>query len=322
MTVSNGWTAREASTDSDVTVVPVRHIGRWIGTAVVLVVIFFAIRLLVTNPNFGWPVVWHYLFSKELMHGLGLTLELTAIAMAIGIFLGIVVALMRLSNSPIIALTAGAYIWFFRGTPVLVQLIFWYNLAALLPHLSLGVPFGGPTFFHVSTNSVITPLSAAILGLGLNEGAYMAEIVRGGIMSVGEGQVDAARSLGMPRLQVMRLVVLPQAMRFIIPPTGNETIGMLKTTSLVSVIALSDLLYSAQLIYAQNFQTIPLLIAVSLWYLAATTVLTLIQMRVERHFGRGFGSSFYGGSSRTGIGRNVARGFRHALRMSAKETAQ
>src|SRR5258708_3975100 len=187
MTVSRHWAAREESTDRDVIVVPVRHIGRWIGTAAVLVIISLVVRLLVTNPNFDWPVVWHYLFSAELLHGLALTLELTAIAMAIGIGLGIALALMRLSHGPLIAGTAGAYIWFFRGSPVLVQLIFWYNLAALLPRLSLGIPLC-PVFFTLQTHSFIPPLSAAILGLGLNEGAYMAEIVRGGILSVGEGQ--------------------------------------------------------------------------------------------------------------------------------------
>ena len=149
--------------------------------------------------------------------------------------------------------------WFFRGTPVLVQLLFWYSIAALYPTIALGIPFG-PAFVHVDANTVITPFVAAILALGLNEGAYMSEIVRAGIISVDEGQTEAAQSLGMTRLQTMRRIVLPQAMRVIIPPTGNETISMLKTTSLAIVIAVTELLYAAQLIYAVNYKMIPLLI--------------------------------------------------------------
>ncbi|MGH3049723.1 MAG: amino acid ABC transporter permease, partial [Gaiellaceae bacterium] len=177
-------------------------------------------------------------------------------------------------------------IWFFRGTPVLVQLLFWYNIAALYPKISLGIPFG-PQFAHVDANSLITPFLAATLGLGLNEAAYMAEIVRAGIISVSEGQTEAALALGMTRLQTMRRIVLPQAMRVIVPPTGNETISMLKTSSLASVIALSELLYSAQLIYSVNYRTIQLLIVASIWYLIVTTVLSFGQYYVERHFGRG-----------------------------------
>ena len=196
-----------------------------------------------------------------------MTIELTVIAMAIGIALGVLLAVMRLSPNPLVSSASWLYIWFFRGTPVLVQLLFWYNIAALYPKIALGIPFG-PAFVHADANTLITAFAAAILGLGLNEGAYMAEIVRAGIISVDEGQTDAAQSLGMTRLQTLRRIVLPQAMRVIIPPTGNETISMLKTTSLASVIAVTELLYSAQQIYAVNFKTIPLLIVASIWYLA------------------------------------------------------
>jgi polar amino acid transport system permease protein len=178
------------------------------------------------------------------------------------------------------------YIWFFRGTPVLVQLLFWYNIAALYPKIALGIPFG-PAFVHADANTLITPFTAAILGLGLNEGAYMAEIVRAGIISVDAGQSDAAQSLGMTRLQTMRRIVLPQAMRVIIPPTGNETISMLKTSSLASVIVVTELLYAAQLIYSVNFKTIPLLIVASIWYIVCTSVLYVGQYYLERHYGRG-----------------------------------
>jgi len=193
---------------------------------------------------------------------------------------------MRLSPNPLVSTASWIYIWLFRGTPVLVQILLWYNVAALYPRLSLGVPFG-PQFIHLNAATYITPFVAGMLALGLNEGAYMAEIVRAGIISVEEGQTEAAQSLGMTRLQTMRRIVLPQAMRVIVPPTGNETISMLKTTSLVSVIATTDLLYSVQLIYSVNYRTIPLLLVASIWYVIVTTVLSIGQFYLERHFGRG-----------------------------------
>jgi polar amino acid transport system permease protein len=206
--------------------------------------------------------------------------------MAVGIVLGVLLAVMRLSPNPLVSGASWIYIWVFRGTPVLVQLLFWNFISALYPRIALGIPFG-PAFYHASANTLITPFAAAILGLGLNEGAYMAEIVRAGILSVEEGQTEAAQALGMTRLLTMRRIVLPQAMRVIIPPTGNETISMLKTSSLVSVIAYTELLYSVQLIYAVNYQQIPLLMVASLWYLLVTTVLSFGQYYVERYFGRG-----------------------------------
>ncbi|WP_183342429.1 ABC transporter permease subunit [Conexibacter arvalis] len=267
--------------------IPVRHPGRWVAAAIVLLLVAVSIDSIVSNPRFEWDVVGDYLFDDRILDGLVLTLELTVAAMAAGIVLGVLLAVMRLSPNPLVAGASGFYIWLFRGTPVLVQLLFWNFIAALYPEISIGVPFGGPEFFSIQANSAITPFVAALLGLGLNEGAYMAEIVRAGILSVDEGQHQAAHSLGMSRLQTMRRIVLPQAMRVIIPPTGNETISMLKTTSLVSVIATAELLYAAQLIYAENYRTIPLLIVASIWYLALTTVLTIGQYYLERHFGRG-----------------------------------
>ncbi|MEA2333366.1 MAG: polar amino acid transport system permease protein [Thermoleophilaceae bacterium] len=267
--------------------VPVRRPLRWLAGAAVLVLLANILYSVSTNARFEWSVVGDYLFSSAILEGLVLTLELTAIAMGLGIVLGIVLAVMRLSPNPLVSWCSSAYIWLFRGTPVLVQILFWSFIAAIYPTISLGIPFGGPDFLDGSANVIITPFVAAVLGLGLNEGAYMAEIVRAGILSVDEGQTDAASALGMRRLQTMRRIVLPQAMRVIVPPTGNETISMLKTTSLVSVIAISELLYSAQLIYAQNYKQIPLLITVSIWYLIATTVLSIGQYYIERHFGRG-----------------------------------
>jgi polar amino acid transport system permease protein len=240
----------------------------------------------VTNERFGWHIVGQYFFSSRVLHGLVVTLELTVVSMVVGILLGIVLAIMRLSPNPLIAGSSWFYIWLFRGTPVLVQLLFWNFISALYPSIDLGIPFG-PSFIHADANALITPFTAAVLGLGLNEGAYMAEIVRAGILSVDEGQTDAAHALGMTRLKTMRRIVLPQAMRVIIPPTGNETISMLKTSSLVSVIAYTELLYSVQLIYAANYRQIPLLIVASLWYLIITTILSIGQYYLERRFGRG-----------------------------------
>lgn len=208
--------------------------------------------------------------------------------MTAGIALGTVLAVMRLSKNPILSTISRGYIWFFRGTPLLVQLIFWYNIAALYPVIAFGLPLGGPSVVLGSANVLISPLAAALLGLALNEAAYMAEIIRGGIGSVDKGQYDAARALGMNGGQLMRRVILPQAMRVVLPPTGNQVISMLKGTSLVSVLAISDLLYSAQIIYATNYQTIPLLIVASLWYLLMTTILSFFQTKLERRYGRGF----------------------------------
>jgi polar amino acid transport system permease protein len=275
-----------AGRPEEIRAVPVRHPGRWVAAAVVLIVAVAIGRSVATNPHFEWSVVGEYLFDERVLEGLRVTLELTVIAMAIGIVLGVLLAVMRLSPNALVSGGSWLYIWFFRGTPILVQLIFWYNIAALYPKLGLGIPFG-PSFVHPDVNTLITPFAAAILGLGLNEGAYMAEIVRAGIISVDEGQSDAAKSLGMTRLQTMRRIVLPQAMRVIIPPTGNETISMLKTTSLVSVIAVADLLFAVENIYSSNFKTIPLLIVASIWYLVCTSVLYVGQYYLERYYGRG-----------------------------------
>jgi polar amino acid transport system permease protein len=270
----------------EIQAVPVRHPGRWIAAAVIAVLVAALARSVVTNPRFEWDVVGDFLFSSRILDGLVLTLELTVLAMAIGVVLGVLLALMRMSQSLLVSSASWTYIWLLRGTPVLVQILLWYNVAALYPTIGLGVPFG-PSLVHLDANTLITPFVAATLALGLNEGAYMSEIVRAGIISVDEGQTDAAQALGMTRLQTMRRIVLPQAMRVIIPPTGNETISMLKTTSLVAFVALADLLYSAQLIYSTNYKTIQLLIVASIWYLAVTSVLSIGQYYIERYYGRG-----------------------------------
>ena len=255
--------------------------------AVLIAFVLYAVAVsMATNKRFQWSVVRHYFTSSPVLHGLVVTLELTATSMAIGIALGIVMAVMRLSPNPLVSGASWLYIWFFRGTPVLVQIIFWNFIGALYPHFGIGIPLG-PQFTHIDVASHITPFAAGMLALGLNEGAYMSEIVRAGIISVDEGQTDAGQALGMTRLQTMRRIVLPQAMRVIVPPTGNETISMLKTSSLASVLALPELLYASQLIYAVNYRTIQLLIVASIWYLIVTTVLSFGQYYVERYFGRG-----------------------------------
>jgi polar amino acid transport system permease protein len=210
------------------------------------------------------------------------------LAMVIGIVLGVILAVMRLSANPLVKSVSWFYIWFFRGTPVLLQILFWgVAISALYPKISIGIPFGGPVIASGNANKLVTLFVAGVLGLGLNEGAYMSEIVRAGIISVDEGQQEAAASLGMTRLQTMRRIVLPQAMRVIIPPTGNETISMLKTSSLVSVIAVTDLTYTVTLIYSQNFKTIPLLLVAAIWYLFFTTLLSIGQYYIERYYARG-----------------------------------
>jgi polar amino acid transport system permease protein len=267
-------------------VVPLKHHGRWVATVIVIILVVLLVHTLITNPRYQWNIVFGYFFSGAILTGLRNTILLTVIAMIVGLLLGVTLAVGRDSKNPVLAGVCSVYIGFFRGTPLLVQLIFWFNLAALYPVISIGIPFG-PQLISGSANAIITPVVAAILGLGLNEAAYMAEIVRAGLQSVDHGQTQAAQALGMSQRQIFRRIVLPQAMRVIIPPTGNETISMLKTTSLVSVIALPELLYAAQIIYSRTYQVIPLLLTASIWYLIVTTVLSVGQFYIERHYKRG-----------------------------------
>ncbi|MFJ9565259.1 amino acid ABC transporter permease [Streptomyces fuscichromogenes] len=272
----------------DEVVFPRRRYGQWISAAVVVILALLLVRVIVTNDHFQWDVVGDYFTTRSVLVGLARTLQLTAIAMVVGLALGLPLAVMRQSSNRLLRTSSFLFVWFFRGTPVLVQIIFWFNLSALFPTLSLGIP-GGPTLFEANTNTVITPLLAAILALGLNQGAYTAEIVRSGLLAVDQGQTDAAAAIGMTRAQTLRKIVLPQAMRVIVPPLGSETISMLKVTSLVSVISLSELLYSVQAIYQATYQVIPLLLVASIWYLIVVSVLSVGQYFLERHFGRGTG---------------------------------
>jgi polar amino acid transport system permease protein len=266
--------------------IPVRHSWRWVSAVVVLALAGLAIDILATAPQLDWRVVGKYLFNPQILGGVRVTLELTAIAMVMGIVLGALLAVMRLSKNPVVSGVSWFYIWFFRGTPVLVQIFFWFNIAAILPKITIGIPFTTLQWVGV-TNKLISPFLAAILGLGLNEAAYMAEVVRAGIISVEHGQTEAAQALGMTRTQVMRRVVLPQAMRVIIPPTGNETISMLKTTSLAVIATVGELFFVQEQISNFNYSIIELAIVASIWYLLMTSILTFGQFYLERYFARG-----------------------------------
>jgi polar amino acid transport system permease protein len=260
---------------------------RLVVAIVIALVLIDLIVFLATNQRLQWNVVFSYLFDPSVLTGLGMSILLTVIGITIGALLGAVLAAGQLSDRREIRWVCQLYVGVFRGIPPLVQLIFWYNLAYLIPRLAIGVPFG-PDLFSLKTNDVITPFTAAIIGLSLHEAAYMAEIIRGGISAVDPGQRDAARALGFSRGQTFRKIVLPQAMRVIIPPTGSQFISLLKGTSLVSVIAMTDLLYSVQLIYNRTYQVVPLLIVAVIWYLVVVTLLTFGQRRLENYFGRGY----------------------------------
>jgi polar amino acid transport system permease protein len=259
--------------------------GRWLATAAMLLAAAWFAWVVAINPNFEWPVVAQYFTASAILRGLGVSLGLTVIAMAIGVALGLLLAVARLSPSRPLHAGAALYIWFFRGTPLLVQLIFWYNLSTLFPTVAIGIPFG-PNFAVWNTNDLISPVTAAIAGLGLNEAAYMAEIIRGGLLSVPRGQWETAQAFGMTHSHALRRIILPQAMRAIIPPTGNQLISMIKATSLVSVIAMADLLYSVQAVYNRTFQVIPLLMVAVIWYLLVTSILNVVQGAIERYYAR------------------------------------
>ena len=255
--------------------IPVRHYGRWV-SAVAVIAGLIALGIAFGNGKIVWATTREYLFNSEILAGTGNTLLISVISMALGLLLGVLSAVMRMSGNPVMSAVAWLYIWIFRGTPVLVQLLIWWNMALIFP-----------TMFGQDTNEVITPLVAALLGLGINEGAYMAEIVRAGIQSVDEGQTEASQALGMSKGQTMRRVVLPQAMRVIVPPTGNEYINMLKTSSLAFVVTYPELMLKVQNVYTNNLAVMELLFAACFWYLVLTTVFSIGQFYLERHYARG-----------------------------------
>jgi polar amino acid transport system permease protein len=267
---------------------PVRKAGPYVAAVVVIIIALMLIHGMVTNPNFDWPTVWMYLFNENVLSGIGWTLQLTVYAMLLATVLAVVLAIMRKSANPVLRAVSWFFIWFFRGTPVYTQLVFWGLLAVLIPKMAIGIPFG-PEFWSIDTKTLISAGTAAVLGLGLNEAAYLSEIVRAGIEAVDTGQSEAAAALGMRRSLIMRRIILPQAMRIIVPPTGNETIGMLKTTSLVLAVPFTlELQFATNAIANRIYKPIPLLLVACIWYLIITTVLMFAQSRLERHFGKGF----------------------------------
>ncbi|WP_128437022.1 amino acid ABC transporter permease [Streptomyces cyaneus] len=267
-------------------IVPRRHAGRWLTAVFALLLFAMVLNSVVRNEAFQWAVVGRYFTTTAVLDGLLLSLWLTAVVMVLGFLLGTVLAVMRLSANPVLRTLSWGYVWIFRSTPLLVQLLFWFNIGALYPTLGLGIPFG-PQFLTVKTVNLLGPTLTAVIGLTLHETAYAAEVVRGGILSVDAGQTEAAQALGLSRRRTLRRVVVPQAMRSIVPTAGNMLIGTLKGTSIVSVLAVHDLLYSVQLIYNQTYQVIPLLMVATLWYIAVTTVLSAGQFYVERYYARG-----------------------------------
>jgi His/Glu/Gln/Arg/opine family amino acid ABC transporter permease subunit len=287
--VNRGSAATEERPEA-IKAVPIRHWGRWVASAVILYIFVALTYSLAKNNNLDWGTVGPWMFKPLVLRGVVVTIELTVIAMVIGMVGGTVLAVMRLSKNYVLSTLAWLYIWFFRGTPVYVQILLWGNFAILYPRFFVGIPFTGLVFGSADTNAVIGVLVAAILALGLNEAAYAAELVRAGIISVDRGQTEAAESLGMSFGLTMRRVILPQAMRVIIPPMGNETISMLKTTSLVAIISGRELMTNITIAYSQNFKIMPLLIVACVWYLFLTTLLTIGQHYLERYFGKGFGA--------------------------------
>jgi polar amino acid transport system permease protein len=270
----------------DLKIVGKRYYGRWLSALAVLLCVVAMAHSMINNPRFEWGVIAENFTGPSILQGVLMTLQLTAISVVLGFAFGTVLALMRLSSNPVLVAVSWAYTWFFRGVPMLVQLFLWYNIAALYPKIVLSIP-GLGEIWSAQSNSLVSPFSAAVIALVMHQSAYAAEIVRAGIQSVGNGQLEAARALGYRPAQIFRHTVLPQAMRAIMPPAGNEIIGQLKTTAVVSVISLQDVLFSAQIIYQRTYEVIPLLLVATLWYLLMTSVLSVGQYYVERYFGRG-----------------------------------
>ena len=268
---------------------PVKRTGPIVAAVIVALLAAMLLQGLITNPRFEWNVVWKYLFDENVREGIKYTLLLTVISMGIAIILAVILAVMRKSINPVLRGVSWFYIWFFRGTPVYTQLVFWGLFAVLVPRIGVGIPFTSIEFWSIDSQSVITAFNGAWLSLGGSQASYLAEIVRAGLEAVDPGQTEAAKALGMKRSMTMGSVVLPQAMRIIIPPTGNEFIGMLKTTSLVNAVPFTlELQFATTAIATRLYKPIPLLIVACIWYLAVTSLLMVVQSRLEKHFGKGF----------------------------------
>ncbi|WP_430786022.1 amino acid ABC transporter permease [Actinoplanes sp. G11-F43] len=276
---------REESVGDQLTVVPARHPWRWAGTALVLVLLAQFVHGLATNPGWDWPTFFGYFLEKSVVEALGVTLLLTVAGAVLGFLGGIPLAAMRLSPNPVLSVVSWAYIWVFRSVPLLVQLLFWANLGYLYDSLQVGVPFGPGWSFP--TVNLISSLGAAILGLALHEAAYAGEIIRAGLLSVDHGQHEAAAALGIPKWRQFHRIVLPQAMRAILPNAANLLVNLLKSTSIVYVLAIGELFYQVQVIYGRSGRVVPLLMVATVWYVILTAALSILQYYTERHFARG-----------------------------------
>jgi len=275
-------------TPAAIDAVPLRHPWRWVAAVVIVILVGLFLYGVATNPAYRWNIFAEYLFNHRILFGVWNTLQLTIYSMVLAIVLGVVLAVMRLSPNPVFRSVSWVFLWIFRGTPIYVQLAFWGLIPTIYANIQLGVPFG-PSFFHLNLQALSIPFILAMLGLALNEAAYMAEIIRAGISSVPEGQSEASTALGMSWGMTMRRTVLPQAMRVIIPPTGNEVISMLKTTSLVTAVPYAFDLYSiaTREIAAREFEPVPLALVAVAWYLLMTSILMVGQYYLERYYSRG-----------------------------------
>jgi polar amino acid transport system permease protein len=283
MSSPEGVETGELSRLADASVVPRRRVGSKIAGLVTLLILAWMSFGVVNNRAFGWHVVGQYLFSHEILRGLWLTLWLTTLVSALGFALGTLLAVMRLSGNPVLRAASAGYVWIFRSVPLLVLLLFFYNIGYLLPVISIGLPLG-PSWLEIPTRDLVSALMAAIIALTCHEAAYAAEIVRGGIISVNPGLIEAGKALGLSAVTIFRHITFPRALPSILPAAGNLFIGTLKGTSIVSIIAVSDLLYSSQLIYNSNYQIVPLLLVATIWYVVTTTILAAVQTLIERHY--------------------------------------
>ena len=280
--------ASPSTSPAAIDAVPLRHPWRWVAAVVIVILVALFLYGMATNPAYRWNIFAEYLFNERILFGVWNTLQLTIYSMVLAIALGVVLAVMRLSPNPVFRSVSWVFLWIFRGTPIYVQLAFWGLIPTIYANIQLGVPFG-PSFFHLNLQALSIPFLLAMLGLALNEAAYMAEIIRAGISSVPEGQSEASTALGMSWGMTMRRTVLPQAMRVIIPPTGNEVISMLKTTSLVTAVPYAFDLYSiaTREIAARKFEPVPLALVAVAWYLLMTSILMVGQYYLERYYSRG-----------------------------------
>lgn len=262
------------------------HPWRWVVGAIALILVAQFAHGLITNPGWDWGTFAQYFTARSVLAALLVTLELTFWGTLLGFALGTLLAIGRVSNNPVLRVIAWTYIWAFRSIPLIVQLLFWFNIAYLYQRLSVGIPFG-PAFFDFEVNGVISGFTAAVIGLALHQAAYSAELIRAGLLAVDQGQLEAAAALGIPKWRQFRTVVLPQAMRSILPNAANEVIGLFKGTSIVSVMAIAELFYQVQVIFGRNGRVVPLLMVATVWYIVLTTALSIVQYYIERHYAKG-----------------------------------